>query len=162
MMELFFVRHAHAEEGKGVDDHHRRLTDEGVKAAKAVADLFNKLGIHPTRLYSSPRIRAKQTAEIIAETLKLTVELREEVNFGFNVPGVDHLMQDAKDQDVVMFVGHEPSMSATIGEIIGGQTPARIQVKKSGFARVEITSRKPLRGELVWLVAPRLLGGVSE
>jgi hypothetical protein len=43
-------------------------------------------------------------------------------------------------------------MSDTVGELTGGQ----VVMKKGGLARVDIHSRAPLRGALVWLIAPRV------
>jgi phosphohistidine phosphatase SixA len=52
-----------------------------------------------------------------------------------------------------MVVGHEPDFSSVIGQLIGSGS---VVMRKGGLARVDITN--PMRGELVWLLTPQLLG----
>jgi phosphohistidine phosphatase len=152
-MKLYFLRHAHAEDSSSTGDHDRKLTQEGIKAATSVSRLFVTLGLKPTRIFSSPRVRANQTADIVAAGLGLTVEVREELNFNFNIAAASTLLKKLSDDDSILFVGHEPSLSVTIGEITGG----RVHMKKSGLARVDTMSRLPLRGQLIWLLAPKII-----
>jgi phosphohistidine phosphatase SixA len=49
-------------------------------------------------------------------------------------------------------VGHEPTFSLTIAELIGG---GRVQMKKGALARVDVN--RNLQGELVWLLQPKIL-----
>ena len=53
-----------------------------------------------------------------------------------------------------MLVGHEPSLGAVIGRLIGGAT---VEVKKGSLARVDLSRTSELKGELIWLVPPRVL-----
>ena len=53
-----------------------------------------------------------------------------------------------------MLVGHEPSMSMTVGELIGG---GDVDFKKGALACVEMTRESPLAGRLLWLASPKLL-----
>jgi phosphohistidine phosphatase SixA len=53
-----------------------------------------------------------------------------------------------------MLVGHEPNMSETVGEIVGG---ARVDLKKGGLALVELNDYDDLAGDLVWLLPPKVL-----
>jgi phosphohistidine phosphatase len=89
----------------------------------------------------------------VAEALGVQVEVREEVGYEFNVQAVEALTAGLGDDAEVMFVGHEPSFSETVGELIGG---AKVVMKKGGLARIDVFSREPLRGALVWLIAPRV------
>lgn len=158
-MKLYFLRHAHAEDVTGVlSDHDRKLTSKGIKAAGMAARLLRALEIEPDRVFTSPRIRAHQTAEILAATLGLTVEVRDEVNFGFGIESVKKLIEPFDDHSEIVFVGHEPTFSLTIGEITGG----RVQMKRAGIARIDLLTRQPLKGELVWLIPPKVTGLLDE
>ncbi|HEX2620778.1 MAG TPA: histidine phosphatase family protein [Phototrophicaceae bacterium] len=157
-MKLYFLRHAHAEDGKGISDHERKLTPGGIKAASSVSRLMVALQLKPTRVFSSPRVRASQTADIIAAPLGVTVEVREELNFDFNISAASNLTRKLSDDDSILFVGHEPSLSITIGEITGG----RVEMKKSGLARVDTIGRLPLRGQLVWLLTPKVISSLDN
>jgi phosphohistidine phosphatase len=148
-MKLYFLRHAEAEE-MATSDHERQLTLRGRERLATAARVIRKLRVKPARIYSSPRIRAQQTAEIVAQQLGTKIEIREEVNFGFNVVAVETLISSLSDDSEVMFVGHEPSFSMTVGELTGGT----VEMKKGGLARVDLTAQRPLRGTLVWLITP--------
>jgi phosphohistidine phosphatase len=152
-MKLYFVRHGIAEEGNGIQDFDRKLTKEGIEQMRIAAKGMAALKVAPLHIYSSPRIRARQTADILADALGLKVEVREEVNFDFNPQAVETLTADLDDNQDVMFVGHEPSFSETVGALIGG---GKVVMKKGGLARLDVYLRKPLRGALVWMIAPRV------
>jgi len=156
-MQLYFLRHAQAEDGEG-DDQQRNLTPQGKKRAEKLARVMAALGLQPAHIYSSPRVRAHQTAVIVAAALHLPVEVREEVNLDFNQQAVDYLIADLDPSDEVLFVGHEPSLSSVVQELTG----ATITMKRGSLARVDLYHYKPLRGKLVWLIAPKVfevLGG---
>ena len=153
-MHLYFFRHAEAEDGSAtLPDHARQLTKRGVERTRHAATVLKSLGIKPAQLYSSPLVRARQTADILAEALGVTVEERDEVGPGFNTQAIDRLVRDAQNDDEVMFVGHEPDFSATISALIGG---GWVDMKKGGLARIDLDNTQPLRGMLVWLIAPKV------
>ena len=115
-MELYFFRHGHAEDAQGpdFDDFARKLTDKGVERTQAAAMALHKLGVKPARIYTSPRLRARQTADILSSALGVTPEARDEVNFGFNPQFIPALINDLTNDVAVIFVGHEPDLSITI------------------------------------------------
>lgn len=153
-MHLYFFRHAEAEDGGAtLSDSARQLTKRGVERTRHAAGVLKSLGIKLTHLYSSPLVRARQTADILAEALGIDVEEQAEVGPGFNSQAVSGLIRDAQNDDSVMFVGHEPDFSATISAIIGG---GWVDMKKGGLARIDVDNVQPLRGMLVWLLAPKI------
>lgn len=153
-MKLYFFRHAEAEDhSSSGDDHDRVLTAKGITRARTAAQVLAALSIRPQYLFASPRVRARHTAEILAEALNASVEIREEVNFNFDVAAVEKLINGLEDTNEVMFVGHEPSMSQVVGELTGGN----VVMKKGGMARVDaVTTFTPVRGQLAWLIAPKV------
>jgi phosphohistidine phosphatase len=157
-MILYFLRHAHAEDGYDKPDELRALTPTGHQQAATTGALLKKAGLKLAALYTSPRLRATQTAEAIGNTLGITPQTREELNIGFNLVRLNKLVDDANMGDSIMVVGHEPTLSQTIREITGG----RVEMKKCGLARVDVMVRQPLNGELVWLLPPRLVNGLVE
>ena len=158
-MRVYFVRHGIAEDaGPGMSDHERQLTSEGIAKMKLGAELFTQNGVDPARIYSSPLVRARQTAEIIAERLGCPIEIADEVGPGFNDIRLERLLAPNPGDDI-MVVGHEPDFSSTISRVIGGGS---IDVRKGTLARVDLFSQSPVRGSLVWLLAPRLWGGADS
>lgn len=156
-MKLFFLRHAQAEDGY-TDDFHRQLTQRGTHRTATAARVMETLKIRPTKIFTSPRVRAFQTAEIVANQLKLKVDVREEVNFGFNLQAVGDLIVDLNPTDEVMFVGHEPSMSM----VVHGLTGASVTMKKGGLARVDLFDYAFLQGSLIWLIAPKVFDALGD
>lgn len=154
-MKLYFFRHGHAEDADGpeFDDFTRRLTDKGIERTEAASRALRKLGVKPTRLFSSPRTRARQTADILAKAWDITVDVREEVGFGFAVEHIGPLLAETETNAEVMFVGHEPDLSATVSRLVNG---GEIVMKKGGMARVDLFSRAPLRGALIWVIPPKV------
>lgn len=150
-MRLYFLRHAIAEDAlnASMSDFMRALTPKGEQRTRATAATLKALDIKVTRLYASPLVRAQQTAAIIAEALDVPVTEREELGAGFNLEAVTELMQGFNDDDSIMFVGHEPDFSATVQRCIGG---GDVVMKKGSLARVDVISRDPLVGALVWLI----------
>lgn len=156
-MRLYFLRHGHAEDGGFLDDHERQLTQEGIDQMHIAANVIQRLGIQPAHIFSSPRVRAVQTAEIVAAKLGTTVQIREEVNFDFSVRAVMHLIQGVSATADVMFVGHEPTFS----QVVGALTGARVAMKKGGLARVDLLNSQNASGILVWLIAPAVFGALD-
>jgi len=157
-MRLYFLRHGHAEPGISVSDHERQLTTEGVSYLQTAAKVMKKLKIRPTHLFSSPRVRAQQTADIVSGVLNIPVQIREEVNFGFDTNAVHTLIDDLPENAQVMFVGHEPTFSMTVEAIAGG----RIIMKKGGLVRVDLIDPQRLRGDLIWVIAPKVFNALDD
>lgn len=156
-MHLYFLRHGHAEPGGLISDHDRQLTPEGIQRLHVAAKVMRQLNINPAHIFSSPRIRARQTADIIAEATGTPVEIREEVNFDFDLNAVRTLIQDLPATDEVMFVGHEPTFSMTVQNLTG----ADVEMKKGGLARVDLYDPRSPRGMLVWLIAPKVFDALD-
>lgn len=159
-MKLYFFRHGHAEDADGpeFDDFTRRLTDKGVERTEAAARALVKLGVKPALLYSSPRVRARQTADILAKGMGVTVAVREEVGFSFGMEHIPALIADAGADDEVIFVGHEPDLSIVVSRLIGG---GELVMKKGGMARVDLFSTAPLKGALVWVIPPKVFDDLA-
>jgi phosphohistidine phosphatase len=157
-MRLYFLRHGQAGEREDWhgDDFDRPLTTDGIKRMEREADTIAELDLALEAIVTSPLVRARQTAEIVAKRLKLRKNLVEDENVGleFNVQRLLNILEHYPKAAAIMLVGHEPSMGRTIGQLIGG---ARIDFKKGALACVELTDASAPAAELVWLIPPRVL-----
>lgn len=155
-MQLFFLRHAQAGtySGNAQEDFHRPLTQTGIDHTHRLAALLKQVNVKPDYIFSSPLKRAHQTAEIVGGALGVAVEIREALAPGFRPSDVAALIAHMKNDESVMFTGHEPDFSSVVGALIGG---GRVVMKKGGLARIDAYSRTPIHGELVWMLAPKLL-----
>lgn len=153
---MYFFRHglAEANEDGALEDSERQLTSRGVIRTERAARFLEALGVRPGTLYSSPLVRARQTAEILGEQLRLTVQIAPELAPGFNIDALEQLCAGLGDEEEVMLTGHEPDLSSTISTLTG---LGRVVMKKGGLARVDVTAERPMRGHLVWLLTPKVM-----
>ena len=157
-MRCYFLRHGLAVEADdwSGSDFDRPLTGEGRarmrRAAKAMAALRLEIDV----IVTSPLLRAKQTAAIIAKELQLHDRLVEDERLGgeFGPDRLADILAEHRRANAVMLVGHEPGMSRTIGHLVGG---AGIEFKKGSLACVNVPNPSILQGELVWLIPAKVL-----
>ena len=154
-MRFYFLRHGIAEDFS-TSDFERALTGRGKRRVGRLATMLREMGLKPDAIFSSPRIRARQTAEIVADALGQSVTTSDAVNFGFDLDNVADLTKALPGAADVMFVGHNPDMSLVVAELTG----CDLNMKKGGLARVDVAGRRLDRGELVWLIAPRVTGAL--
>jgi phosphohistidine phosphatase len=152
-MRLYLLRHGIAEERSiSRRDADRALTPEGIEKTEVLAGRLADYGVKPTIIYSSPLVRARETAEIVAKANNFPMQISELIAAGrFDAHAAQELVDDHHKDDEIMFVGHEPDFSETVSYIIGG---GNITMKKGGLARIDLYSQHPLHGTLIWLLAP--------
>jgi len=157
-MKLYFLRHGQAgdREDWAGDDFYRPLTTDGVKRMEREAETIEELDLELEIIITSPLVRAKQTAEIVAKKLKMKDRIVEDHDLGldFTFERLRDILAGHRDKKAIMLVGHEPSMSRTIGQLVGG---ARIDFKKGALACVDLNDASAPAGELAWLIPPRVL-----
>ncbi len=155
-MELYFLRHGiAADEGPaGSGDEGRPLTQDGIAKMRAAARGMERLGVRLDMLFSSPLVRAHQTAEIVGKVLDVDVRIAPALAPGCDVTLLFGLLGELRGAGSVMVVGHEPDFSAMVSSLSGG---SRIQMKKGGLARVDLVGLERAGGALVWLMNSRVL-----
>ena len=164
-MELYIVRHALAEplsKHNGFSDEKRVLTDEGRKRLIEVVKGLRKLGVEPDLILTSPLARALQTAEVMAESLGMNRNTVQQTTALSPGAMVEQLFAEIKSQDgmeSIALVGHQPDLGKLISTIINsGESDMSVQLKKAGVCCINVTETVPaLRGELLWLLAPKQL-----
>jgi phosphohistidine phosphatase len=155
---LYFLRHGDAGDAaawRGAD-FDRPLSDEGRERMALEAEAIKQLDLAVDRIITSPLVRARQTAAIVADALQIRDTLVEDERLGsnFGLEQLADILDFRPRAKSVMLVGHEPSLSATVGRLIGG---AAIDFKKGSLARVDLSDTFGLKGELMWLVPPKVL-----
>lgn len=167
---LYIMRHgiaAERDEVKFPDDALRPLTNDGFKKTRAAARGMRKLKINLDLLVTSPLVRAKQTASVVAEELRVDPSrIRESVNLepDADVAAILKEISDGPALDAVMLVGHEPHVSSLLVRCLAGSERAmHIPFKKAALALVEVDphATRP-RGQLVFLLPPKQLRMIGE
>lgn len=156
-MQLYFLRHGEAED-YNADDHNRALTPTGRNRLQIAAKVIHRLNLKLDRIYTSPRIRALQTAQIVGSELEIEPTITELLNYGFNQVALAELIAPYPDDAHLMLVGHEPTLSSTITHITGG----RVDMKRGELARVDVPKSYLMSGVLVWLIAPRVFDNLGD
>ena len=124
-MIIHLVRHAEAiERTPQVPEEHRFLTRRGRKRFRMAAKSLAKLEIKPDIILTSPMIRAVQTADILAETLRHKRELvvTAQLAPGFRPEALDRLLNDYPQAGEIALVGHEPDLGLLAQALFSTQT----------------------------------------
>ena len=145
MIRIYLVRHGialdHEDRGDLPDDD-RPLTSKGRRRFRRAARAFARLGEPIDFIFTSPLIRASQTAEILAGALKASeVGVLEELRPGGAVGKLlAEVGRRVKDEQGVALVGHDPQMSqlvATVGEVAKADQE-RIDFRNGAIVRIDV------------------------
>ena len=168
-MNLYLMRHGIAVETDDAavsHDHQRPLTPKGSKRLRRAARGLRQLHISFDGILTSPVLRARQTAEIVAAALGLESGL-EEISGLAPESAVEQLLfglERYQDRKHLLMIGHEPLLSKTISSLLCGSRGHGLQIdlRKGSLCRIEIDGLPPSSpGILHWHLAPkqlRLLG----
>lgn len=159
MMRLLIVRHAIAvaRATEGYDDEERPLTPEGAARFKAAARGIAKLFEPPDVLLTSPWLRARQTAAILAAAWGRVQPIDEPALAGGSFEEQAAALDRHQDARQAAIVGHEPYLSDLLARLIGGRHRERLEMKKGGIALVDLPDGVRRGGELRAFIAPGVL-----
>jgi len=156
-LQLHFLRHADAgdPEGWAADDALRPLSPKGELQAERLGSFLAEVGFRPDALISSPKVRARRTAEIVGAAIGIGVRLDDRLGGGFDPVMLAAILADAGGPVRPVVVGHDPDFSHMISWLANTDG---LTMKKGAFARVDVRgSIAAGRGTLRWLVPPDLL-----
>jgi len=113
------MRHATAADAGATSDALRPLTEQGRQEARNAGKALRERGTEIAVVLSSPRLRARETAELVVEGLgtKIAIEVREALNCGATAAA--YLGEIRAQNGPLLLVGHNPEMSAFAGAIAG-------------------------------------------
>ena len=156
-MKLFCVRHGRAEQ---LPDHtgERPLTQKGIDEVSKMATYLKRQGIHVAHLMHSGKLRARQSAEILAVTevaaAGQTPEVCALLGSDYHTAPLINLIQEWHDD--TMLVGHMPFMSQLVSALILGKDIYDILRFSPGMV-VCLERIENYRWILNWAVSPDLV-----
>jgi phosphohistidine phosphatase len=166
MLQLLILRHAIAldrdeADALSLNDFERPLIDKGRERMEQVAAGISHSITEPALILSSPLLRARQTAEILAAQYEaVEINIIEELAPGHSLHQLIAVLQKQQVTAPLVIVGHEPSLSSFAGLLLCGKPFSPLQLKKGGAALIEFNQRIDSGcGNLLWLMTPRLLRG---
>jgi phosphohistidine phosphatase len=157
-MELYLVRHAIAEPRKdGLRDEDRALTRAGKrKALKAFRGLERLSKID--HVFSSPLVRAWETAKILADTMDAErPRVLAALAPGGEPQGVLERLRREPPEARIALVGHEPGLGELATWLVA-RSGSGLELTKAGAIRLDLGSTLEAgRARLVWLMPSSVL-----
>ena len=171
-MILYLLRHGIAVDRDAADigsDADRPLTAKGERRMLREANAMQALGLEFGEIFTSPLVRAEQTAGIIAQAYEAqgkvvtTEALAPGLGFGARLdqqsPIVALLRQRALES--ALLVGHEPDLSHLASLLLTANLNLKLQLKKGGLCAINVHDLTTCtENELLWLLAPRQLRAI--
>lgn len=154
MIRIYLVQHGDAT-AKDIDPE-RPLTGKGTKDIEGMADFLGDSGIRVERILHSGKLRAEQTARILAGLLPPGVEPESINNINPNDPVKDFASGLEKFGSGCMFVGHLPFMEKLAGYLLGEDEDSRTVEFKPGTV-VCLFAPDDTGWKIEWMVRPELL-----
>lgn len=153
--QLWILRHgeAVAHDSRASDDD-RELTPRGERQANTAGAALSRLGVELAACYTSPKVRARDTARLACRALNVEPEEVSSLAGGFDLDDARELLLAHEKGADVLVVGHEPDLS----QLIHDATGARIDMRKGGIAAIELEGRS---AELLVLLRPRELEAMA-
>jgi len=155
-MILYLLRHAEAEV-LAASDAVRQLTPKGQQQAARVAKFCLVGGIKPEVILTSPVRRARQTADVVAESLP-EAELIEVPWAACGMDPFDAVpkLQGYAKLPAVMLVGHQPDLGALAALLLGCENIGALHVRKSLLCAIDV-SRGFRHGVLEFFIPAKLM-----
>lgn len=162
MIALHLLRHAHAGDPAkwDGDDASRPLSEKGRRQAKDLGGLLAVIDEPPDLFITSPKVRAVQTAEIVAKAMRNRVKVAVDDRLAGPLDPVlvNAILDAAGNAFRPCIVGHDPDFSQLLGEFIG---TAPIPMRKAALARIDFAGDDVADGQgtLRYLLPPELVTG---
>jgi phosphohistidine phosphatase len=153
--QLWLLRHGEAVPHDSKPDAERELTARGERQSVAAGAGLARLGVEFAAIYTSPKVRAADTAKLAASSLNVAPEIEDVLGDGFEVEDALELLARHDGDAKVLVVGHNPSFAQVVHDLTG----ARVDFKKGAVAAVRLSGRQ---GELVVLLRPRELESLAR
>lgn len=137
-MLVYFLRHAEAEPD-AESDFARRLTAKGTRQAERVGKFLSRHEIAVDLILTSPVVRARQTAKLVAPLLPQADLI--EVGWlacGMTPEDCRQGLLPFTDKESVLLVGHEPDFSETIAALLGMEDAQAIEIRKASLTAVAL------------------------
>ena len=158
VMEIYLMQHgqALAEE----IDPERRLSPKGEDQIRVTTRALQKMGVGFDFIASSPKKRARQTAEIVATGLGYPVDairVTETLEPKASSEETLAFVRTYEDKKRVLLAGHLPSLGEIASGLLSQGAKVSIDFQMGGVCRIDVDLSRGEPGELKWYVTPEQL-----
>jgi phosphohistidine phosphatase len=166
-MDCLLMRHGIAVESEKWDgsEETRPLTKKGEKRTRHAAAGLAALHCKPTHLFSSPFVRAYDTARLLRDAVcpTLRIDTRDELTVGASPTEILLFLRSLPAESMIVCVSHEPLLGEVAGLLLCGKPTPGLSLKKAGVALIHLPEGpKPGRGTLRWWLEPKQLRTLGE
>jgi len=163
VIQLYLIRHGIAEERGDAwpDDTKRPLSEDGMARLRKSVRGLSRLGVSFDVIVTSPLVRTRQTAEIVAAGLDSHPHVVNAESLG---PAGSYaaVMADLEKHSKrlsIALAGHEPGIGELAARLAGSRHP--IPFKKGAICRIDVDALPPGGpGELRWFLTPKILRSI--
>lgn len=163
--ELYLIRHGKAEERGEAwpDDAKRPLTAEGIERMRLAARGLARLGVTFDVVLTSPFVRTRQTAELVATAFDIRPPVLAVESLTPN-GSFQAILSDLEKQEKrarIALVGHEPHLGEIAARLAGVRQA--LEFKKGAVCRIDVKTLPPAgAGSLQWFITCRMLGAIRK
>jgi phosphohistidine phosphatase len=163
--ELYLIRHGVAEvRGEAwPDDTKRPLSDEGMSRLRKSARGLAELGVSFDVVLTSPLVRTRQTAEIVAAAYdpRPPIVAVDSLAPGGAFAAVIADLEKHARRSCIALVGHEPGIGEVAAKLVAARHP--FVFKKGAVCRIDLESLPPGGpGSLRWFLTPKILRSIRR
>jgi phosphohistidine phosphatase len=163
-MQLLVIRHAAAEDKEewartGKTDDERPLTADGTRDMAKTAKGLRTIVSGADLIATSPLVRARQTADVVASALGVDgVEVTDVLIPETSLSAFVNWLVSREQHETVVVVGHEPHLGILVTWLLSGVEQPRVEMKKGAACLIDFDG-KPAKGKglLRWSLPPGLL-----
>lgn len=159
-LKLGFLRHSltlKRDDKIFPDDDLRPLSKKGRKCIPHITESLLKIGFRPALIFTSPVLRARQTAEAVADVLKMSdksVKDLPALRYDTDVHVALRHLASLSWRGQILMVGHEPWMGEMISLLVSGRIGSGLSLRKCGFALLRCEALAAGRGRLEAFLSP--------
>ena len=129
-MKLYLVRHGESKPEQ--EDPSKPLTEKGRQDIRHLGRTLKNMNILVPRVFHSGKLRAEETAKLIADSLETPVAVEQAAGLAPNddiTPTLDWVIAEEED---LMIVGHLPFMARLLEALVETSDPEELPVFDSG------------------------------
>jgi len=163
--QLFLIRHGIAEERGDAwpDDAKRPLSEDGIERFQRSARGLARLDVWIDVVLTSPLVRARQTADIVASAFdpRPSIITIESLAPGGSYAALVADLEKHGRKTRIALVGHEPGIGELGARLIGSRHS--FEFKKGAVCRIDVDEIPPVGpGDLRWFLTPKVMASIKK
>jgi len=163
--QLFLIRHGVAEERGDAwpDDAKRPLSEDGIERFQRSARALARLDVWIDVVLTSPLVRARQTADIVASAFdpRPSIITIESLAPGGSYASLVADLEKHGRKTRIALVGHEPGIGELGARLIGSRHS--FEFKKGAVCRIDVDEIPPVGpGDLRWFLTPKVMASIKK